>query len=94
MTMEIKTTYPVFNHQPSDRFTAKHKGYCSRCHITFWKGESVVKNPAGFVHIDCLVAIADPTPRTFNPKWMALPGEGPDMKILKKKAKKKIAMAR
>jgi hypothetical protein len=91
--MEIKTTYPVFNHKPSDRIKAKFRGYCERCHITFWKNEYVVKQTKGFVHIDCLVAIADPTPRIFSPKWMALPGEGPDMRLLKKKAKKKIAVA-
>jgi hypothetical protein len=93
--MEIKMSgYEVFSHDPSDRVKARKAGYCERCHVTFWKSEYVVRQTKGFIHTDCLVAIADLTPRAFSPRWLALPGEHPDIKIMRKKARKKIAMAR
>jgi hypothetical protein len=74
---------------------AKYKGYCARCQHSFWAGETVRKQgPKGFTHLDCLVALADRTPRRLSPRYEAelkLAGLGvPDKGILKKKAKKRI----
>lgn len=63
-----------------------YKGYCKKCHHTYWVGEIVEKTAGGFNHIDCLSALADTTPRKLNPKmeWMFA---GLDKAKLKKKAK-------
>jgi hypothetical protein len=80
--------YAVFDHSPDDELKARYKGYCVRCFHTYWQGEIVVKHPQGkkgFVHRDCLVALADSTPRKFNTDKAGL-GKM-DKSIIKKKAK-------
>lgn len=69
---------------------ASYKGYCKRCYHSFWKNEIVRKNSAeGFVHLNCLEALADQTPRMIDPRkeWMF---SGLDKAKLKKKAKKAL----
>lgn len=68
-----------------------YKGYCKKCHHTFWSGEIVEKIAGGFNHLDCLRALADTTPRKLSPQYereLRLAGLGiPNKTILKKKAK-------
>lgn len=77
-----------------DTVKAKFKGYCVTCQHTFWAGETVQRHkPKGFTHLDCLVALADRTPRKLNPKYLTRENEftrftGLDKVKLKKKAKK------
>lgn len=75
-------------------FKTKYQGYCQKCHHTYWKNEVVEKDAGGFNHLDCLVALADRTPRRLSPKYereLKLAGLGiPNKAILKKKAKKRI----
>jgi hypothetical protein len=82
----------------TDTIKAKFKGYCAKCQHTFWPGETVRKQgPKGFTHLDCLVALADRTPRTLSPRFeteLKQAGLGiPDKGILKKKAKKRILLS-
>lgn len=84
-----KSGYEVFNHNPDDEKIAGSQGYCSRCYHTYWKKEIVVTQGKGFIHKDCLVALADSTPRTLNPGVASVIGEL-DKSILKRKAKKAI----
>lgn len=46
---------------------AKYKSYCKDCYHTIWKGERI-KYDGQVHHLDCLKAIADPTPRQMNPQ--------------------------
>lgn len=78
----------MFEHSPEDEYVAKHNGYCSRCFHTFWKNETVVKNPQGFVHLDCLVALSDETPRKISKRYSHIYAVDKDK--LKQKAKKRI----
>jgi hypothetical protein len=72
-----------------DSFQVKYHGYCNRCHHTYWKNEVVRKVAGGFEHLNCMLALADRTPRKLNPKmeWMFA---GLDKAKLKKKAKKRL----
>lgn len=83
--------YAVFDHPVEDEVRAKFNGYCIRCFHSFWKNEVVVKHPEGkkgFLHRDCLVALADDTPRRMS---QGKSGFGMmDKALLKKKAKKAI----
>lgn len=85
--------YMVFDHDESDLVKAKHNGYCARCYHTFFKNEKVVKHKdrhgVGFVHRDCMVALADYRPRKLNPGVEGIIG-AVDKGIMKKKAKKMI----
>jgi hypothetical protein len=70
-------------------FQVKYQGYCKKCHHTYWKYEVVQKVAGGFEHRNCMLALADPTPRKLNPKmeWMFA---GLNKAKLKKKAKRKL----
>jgi hypothetical protein len=79
----------------TNTLAVKFKGYCAKCQHSFWAGERVRKHqPKGFTHLDCLLALADRTPRVLSPRFerdLKLSGLGiPDKGILKKKAKKRI----
>lgn len=81
--------YVAFEHDPASEVVARYKGFCAKCLHTFWQNEIVVREKRGFlIHRDCLVALADSTPRRLNPKWEhALPV---DKAKIKKKAKQMI----
>lgn len=92
MRKEKKTLIDSVGYLVVDENTlrSKYRGYCKKCHHTFWQRELVENNPGGgFNHLNCLAALADPTPRKLNPKmeWMFA---GLDKGKLKKKAKKAI----
>lgn len=85
---------------PEDTSHAKFKGFCTKCHHTYWPGELVEKVvrwdsrkkkncPFGFKHIDCPSALVDKTPRTLNPKFETM-YSGLDKAKLKKKVKKAL----
>jgi hypothetical protein len=79
----------VFDTRLEDRVKVKLNGYCTKCHHTYWSGEVVAKGNKGFEHMDCLVALADKSPRKINPKMEYL-FSGISKAKLKKKAKKKL----
>jgi len=85
---------------PEEVITVSYKGFCTKCHHTYWPGEVVEKvyrwdarkkknTPFGFKHIDCVVALADRTPRSLNPKFEGMYA-GLNKAKLKKKAKKAL----
>lgn len=68
---------------------AKYKGFCSSCHHTIWKNETI-RYDGQARHIDCLAAVTDKTPRMIDSKYLHLIG-----KLNKKKLRaKRVGAAR
>lgn len=53
---------------------SNYKSYCSKCHFSIWKGEHIELKARKPVHLDCLEALKDLTPRVLNKRYQAIYG--------------------